>query len=607
MLFRKLWLSLCAGALLAVHPLQAEEPTQLREVRVAYIGILPSETTEHAVYPTFDFLKSQLGHKYRFKLFDISNHDFLEEINVLKPHLLFAPSEIYLQLAAIPQLNAHDIAALKSVFSSKTSASVGSVFITRADRNDINTIADMKGKRVAAANNENLSEWWAALGELKERGYAPNRFFGSERFTRERHLGAVEEVLAGSSDVGILPTYLLEAYEGVGFVAPGSLKVIEPYDNAKDESPFYCRRSTRALYPGIVISSLANAPDDIVKDVVRTLFTMPAFQGNEWAAGYDYTEVLRLMRDLKFGMYENLRDYSLGALLQRYKTELLILLTILLFLIGNELRVHHLVNKRTAELKGALEAKNAAEQEAVLGRKRLSHIERSGVISQMSNIIAHELKQPLGALLNYAAVLKLRLNDKMAEDPLTKTVVENMDAETRRISRIVDSVRKFAKKEQPAHIEYDLVRIVEKAIRTFHQQEEAKTAVPFRTDAATAPVLADPLSLELLILNLIRNAAAASKESGRPKLGVSLEPVGKRWKVTVWNNGLVLSDEQFTRLEHAAESTKPEGLGLGLSIVREIADMHSASLHFERLAKGGVRAELMIDRLATKDPEKKNQ
>lgn len=248
---------------------------------------------------------------------------------------------------------------------------------------------------------------------------------------------------------------------------------------------------------------------------------------------------------------------------------------------------------------------DAAEQEAVLGRKRLSHIERSGVISQMSNIIAHELKQPLGALLNYAAVLKLRLNDKMAEDPLTKTVVENMDAETRRISRIVDSVRKFAKKEQPAHIEYDLVRIVEKAIRTFHQQEEAKTAVPFRTDVATAPVLADPLSLELLILNLIRNAAAASKESGRPKLGVSLEPAGKRWKVTVWNNGLVLSDEQFTRLEHAAESTKPEGLGLGLSIVREIADMHSASLHFERLTKGGVRAELMIDRLATKDPEKK--
>ena len=61
MLFRKLWLSLCAGALLAAHPLQAEEPTQLREVRVAYIGILPSETTEHAVYPTFDFLSHSSG------------------------------------------------------------------------------------------------------------------------------------------------------------------------------------------------------------------------------------------------------------------------------------------------------------------------------------------------------------------------------------------------------------------------------------------------------------------------------------------------------------------------------------------------------------------
>ena len=61
MLFRKLWLSLCAGALLAVHPLQAEEPTQLREVRVAYIGILPSETTEHAVYPTLTFSKASSG------------------------------------------------------------------------------------------------------------------------------------------------------------------------------------------------------------------------------------------------------------------------------------------------------------------------------------------------------------------------------------------------------------------------------------------------------------------------------------------------------------------------------------------------------------------
>lgn len=55
MLFRRLSLSLCAAALLLVHPLRAEEPAQLREVRVAYIGILPSETTEHAVYPTFDF------------------------------------------------------------------------------------------------------------------------------------------------------------------------------------------------------------------------------------------------------------------------------------------------------------------------------------------------------------------------------------------------------------------------------------------------------------------------------------------------------------------------------------------------------------------------
>lgn len=603
-MLKKFAVAFYALILLSLSPSYAEEFSRPQEVRVAYIGTLPTETTEHSVFPTFEYLKKNLSDKYEFKLFDISYENILEDLKVLKPHLLIAPSEVFLQLTSTPQMAAHDIAAIKSVFSTKTNESVGSVFVARADRKDINSISDMKGKRVSAANGENLSEWWAALGELQERGYSPESFFASSHFTRERHLGVVEEVLSGAGDVGILPTCLLEAYEGLGYIEPGSLKVIEPYQAKEGEAPFYCKRSTRALYPGILMTSLTDAPDEMVKDVVKVLFTMPPFQGNEWAISNDYSEVFRLMKALKFGFYENLRDYSFSALIQRYRSELLLALLALLFLIGNELRIHHLVNKRTAQLKGALIAKEAAEKEAILGRKRLSHIERSGVISQMSNIIAHELKQPLGSLLNYAAVLKIRLKDEMEADSLTKTVVTNMDSETKRIASIVDSVRKFAKKEQPTHIRCDLKVIVEKAIRTFHQQDEVHTAVPLRTNLIAAPILADPLSLELLILNLIRNASAASKEAARPKLSVEIKEGKNRFIVVVWNNGEKLSDQQFSKLEHAAESTKAEGLGLGLSIVREIADMHSADLHFERNPEGGITAELIIDRL---EDEKKEE
>lgn len=576
------------------------------EVRIAFISGMPTEVTELALFPTVDYLKSKLGDKYTFQVFDISRKDLIEEIRAQRPNFLITPSEVFLQLSQTPQLGAHDIAALKSVFSSKTDQSVGSVFVTRNDRKDIQTISDMKGKRVAASNDESLSGWWAALGELEERGFEAEKFFSSHQFTRGRHLGVIEEVLSGASDVGILGTCMLEAYEASGLLEPNALKVIEPYEREQDEAHFYCRRSTRNLYPGAIMVSLGTTPDQMTKDVVSALFSMPPALSSEWAVGNDYSRVIELMKNLKFGFYSNLRDYSARALLKRHQTEILIAFIVLLFFIMNEARVHFLVNKRTAELKAALQAKELAEEEAVRGRKRLLHIERSGVISQMSNIIAHELKQPLGALINYAAVLNLRLKDRFNEDALTKTVVANVESETRRIASIVDSVRKFAKKEQPAHIPSDLVKVVTKAIRTFHQQEEAQTEVPFKASVEAAPIMADPLSLELLILNLIRNAASASKEALKPKVSVRLSDSGNQWCLLVKNNGAHLSDSTFEKLEHAAESTKAEGLGLGLAIVREIADMHGASLHFERNKEGGVTAELLIDKINQEQQGKTN-
>lgn len=597
-MIRKLF-SACAAAFLALLFLTsfAEASSSKEEVRIAFISGMPNEVTELTLFPTVDYLRSKLGDKYTFQVFDISQKDLIEEIRAQKPNFLITPSEVFLKLSQTPQLGAHDIAALKSVFSSKTDRSVGSVFVTRSDRSDIQTIADMKGKRVAATHEESLSGWWAALGELADRGFDPENFFVSHRFTRGRHLGVIEEVLSGASDIGILGTCMLEAYEASGILEANALKVIEPYERIDDDLHFYCRRSTQNLYPGPIMVSLGSTPDQMTKDIASALFAMPPALSSEWAVGNDYSQVIGLMKNLKFGFYSNLRDYSISALLKRYQTEILIVFFALLFFIMNETRVHYLVNKRTAELKAALHAKELAEEEAVRGRKRLLHIERSGVISQMSNIIAHELKQPLGALLNYAAVLNLRLKDRFNEDPLTKTIVSNVATETKRIASIVDSVRKFAKKEQPAHVPSDLVQIISKAIRTFHQQEEAQTEIPFKAAiAGSAPVLADPLSLELLILNLIRNAVSASKEAAKPKVSLRLTDAGKQWKVQLKNNGEHLNDATFEKLEHAAESTKAEGLGLGLAIVREIADMHGASLHFERNKEGGVTAELLIDK-----------
>ncbi len=589
--------SLLLSAVCSAEGLSAPDKT---DITIGYIGSVAEEVKERTVFPTFEYLKKTLGDRYNLSLITISSANLEVELQQFKPDFLMAPAEIYLMLSTSPQYGSHDIATLKSIYSNNSGGDNGALFITRGDRSDIRTIEDMRDKTVTAQNPTSLIGWWSALGEIERHGFSSDNFFKAASFVRDHPLKIIEEVISGASDVGILPTCYLEMLEGDGLLSPGAVKPVALY-KADDAASLYCRRSTKDLYPGFVISSLKGTPDAVVKDFIRALFAMPPTEESEWSATGDYIGAIDLMRRLRFGMYKNLRDTSPGALLLRYKTELLILTLILLFLIANELRVHRLVDQRTLELSSAIKAKEKAEKEAIAGRKRLSHIERSGVISQMSNIIAHELKQPLGALLNYAAVLNIRLKGSLESDDLSKQIIDNISAETKRISMIVDSVRKFARKEQAPQMPCQLNLIVEKAIRTFHQQEDAQTLVPFITNGLSAHVLADPLSLELLILNLIRNAASASKAVKKPKVGIELTEKGSKWNLTIWNNGEELNEDAFERLEHAAESTKAEGLGLGLSIVREIADMHGASLHFKRKPKGGVIAELLIDRLKQKE------
>ena len=578
------------------------ENTSRLTLTVGYIRQTANNLIDDPIGPTVEYLQEKLNHKYAFRLIPLTSSNLIHEIKSIKPEFLIIPSEYFIQISAADGLGAHDIAVRKTIFSSDASRSVGSALITSKNRGDIKTIKDLKGKTVSTSDTDTVGDWWAALGEIKRQGFEPDQFFSEIRLAPFFYAGVVAEVLSGKSDVGILPTCALEQLQGEGLLSPNAIKVIQPISNTQDQEPFYCARSTVGLYPGTVMVSMPNAPDGVVKDETVALFTMPATNKSEWAVSNDFSEILALMKELKFGMYENLRDYSFKNFLKKYSLEILLVLVGLLFLFLNEVRVHRLVDKRTYQLSSALKAKESAEQEAIEGRKRLSHIERSGVISQMSNIIAHELKQPLGALLNYAALLQLKAKQSGTQDEITNKVVSNIDGEARRIARIVDSVRKFAKKEQAPQIPIDLLKITDKALRTFAQQENPDASIPIKTSLQEAPILGDPLSLELLILNLVRNGASASmSDTGKVSVWIDLKDEGNKWLLKISNKGKFLTDSEFERLSSISESVKPEGLGLGLAIVREIADYHSATLNFEKRPGGGVTAYLLIEKLKSKN------
>ena len=123
--------------------------------------------------------------------------------------------------------------------------------------------------------------------------------------------------------------------------------------------------------------------------------------------------------------------------------------------------------------------------------------------------------------------------------------------------------------------------------------------------------MGQPLELEILFLNLIRNASAALR-TAQEKSALTEEPAvfvrlsagsdapSANWHITVQNPGEVLSDDAFKRFteKSASVTSSPSsygGLGLGLTICRGIADRHGASLVFERRTEGGVTALVTID------------
>ena len=316
---------------------------------------------------------------------------------------------------------------------------------------------------------------------------------------------------------------------------------------------------------------------------------------------------------LEIGPYRHLRDMSPMAVYKRWQTEIHVGLLVLLLLILNEFRLRGLVAKRTSELSDALSALEASQAEAAVVRDQLGALERKNIAAQMSGMIAHEIKSPVGAIRNFAAVVKILLKDAIAQNPNARTAVEGIDAEALKIAGIVDRVRGYVKNRTANHVLADLKRAVDRGVRAFKLGKLASVPVLVQMPNEPATVLGDGLELELLVLNLVKNAAEAvheqTDEHGRAtgRVIVTLaairsetppEGCGRRqWMLTVADNGRKLTEAEKACLMHSLESVKPDGLGLGLSIVRGIADSHGAKIEFVAKPAGGVVVSVLFDEL----------
>ena len=225
------------------------------------------------------------------------------------------------------------------------------------------------------------------------------------------------------------------------------------------------------------------------------------------------------------------------------------------------------------------ETKNS--QEALTkAQVELAHVARVGTLGEMTASIAHEINQPLGAVVNSASACLRWLDAHKLEE--ARRSASRVIAEGHRAGEIIGRIRALAKKAPPRKDWLDVNETIHEVI-ALAQSGVQRNGVALETQLSddVPLILADRIQLQQVILNLMMNAIEAMSGAGEGprELWVSSEKVESTdVLIAVRDSGPGLDPKSLDHLFDAFYTTKPEGLGMGLAISRSLIEAHGGRL-----------------------------
>lgn len=459
---------------------------------------------------------------------------------------------------------------------------IGSAVIAPVGREDLRTLEDLRGQRVAVVAREGFGGFQLVWRELKALGLDPAGDFAALQVVGLPMNRVFDAVARGEADAGIVRSCLLESRPEWR----SAFRVL----GARSEPGFPCATSTR-LYPDWPLATLRHTPPELAKEVAIALLAMTeAEDGMAWAVPADYQVVHELFRELEIGPYAYLREPTLIALAERYWPWLAGFAVLLAAWILYTVRVEHLVHARTAELRAALAAREALEQRVRTNQEQADHLARLSVLGELSGTLAHELNQPLATIANYAASLARRTDNGRLTDDAVREASGEIAGQAERAAGIIARIHGFARKRAAVREAVAPAAIVDEAVALFRGMLANAPQVTVEDElSSTARVEVDPLQIQQVLLNLLKNGYDAARDLApeRQHLVVRIgRGEGDSVRITVRDFGCGLDAASRERVFEPFFTSKPDGLGLGLSICRTIVEAHSGHLTGASCADG---------------------
>jgi PAS domain S-box-containing protein len=242
--------------------------------------------------------------------------------------------------------------------------------------------------------------------------------------------------------------------------------------------------------------------------------------------------------------------------------------------------------------------RKAAETQAELQRKELTHLMRVASLGGLSGGIAHELSQPLASILANAQAAQVMLTKREPDLPAISEILEEIIQDDHRAGQVIHHLRKLLQKGERSEAIIGLNELIESTLRLLHFELTSRN-IKLDTDlrAGLSPISGDPVELQQVLINLIMNAIEAMASIPPSERGLRIatrEANENSVEVSIRDSGPGMSPDQLNRIFEPFFTTKSGGLGLGLSMCSTIVTLHRGQLNLRNTAEGGIVATVSL-------------
>ncbi len=409
----------------------AGQPDPDNTLQIGVLAFRSKEATLQRWQPTADYLSSHCTN-FEFEILPLNYPELEQAVASQSIDFVLTNSGHYVALEA--DFGVTRLATLVKLVQEIPSSVFGGVIFCRADRQDLNSFADLKNHSFKAVGQFSLGGYLAARMELLEAGIDITKDFSELSFTGMPHDQIVMAVLAGEVDAGTMRTSVLENMASEGTINLSDLKIL----GVKRDNQFPFLHSTD-LYPEWPISSMPHISSQLRRAVAKILLEIPdddkaALVGlyHQWTIPSNYQTVHNMMRRLRMGPYEKAGQFNRMDVMTRYHFEFLILaFVVALVLSSSALRLFHLNRKLVSEMA----ERKIIESERVKIKAELHRSQKMEAIGVLAGGVAHDLNNILTGLVSYPEMI---LMDLPKGSPLRSDIQTVMDMGERASAVVAD-------------------------------------------------------------------------------------------------------------------------------------------------------------------------